>query len=196
MRSGRGFLNKEVLLEKRQLFFGVVLVVLALVAYIKWLVAPPFRDIRDLQVKISEKKRSLSTIEKAIPRLPEMEAKIAHLRQRANTLKGQLPGRSELPTLLERLSEVAEKSDVKIIEISPSTTIQVGRGVPDVYEELPIAITAKSGYHELGSFINQLENSDRIFLVKDIQIQSDRNDQKRHHVRLMVGTFVRQEENP
>ena len=65
-----------------------------------------------------------------------------------------------------------------------------------IYEELPIALTARSGYHELGAFINQLENSERIFMVKTIEIKADPSDPKRHHATLVVETFVREKVSP
>jgi len=59
-----------------------------------------------------------------------------------------------------------------------------------VYKEIPIMVTAKAGYHEVGRFIASLENSDRFMKVVDIQIKADRALPRKHDVELLVVTYV------
>lgn len=190
-------MNRALLLEKKTLMLGGILVFLFLVIYFRLLLGPAVGKMRLLRSQVVELEQRLKTTRSALARVAEIEKETARLRQFAEKSKSRLPNRSELPELLEHLSKTAEKSKVKIIEILPTKaeTTQVN-GTPaaeGLYEELPIAFSARSGYHELGTFLNQLENSERIFTVKDIEIKSDTSDQKRHHVRLVVGTFVQGE---
>ncbi|MFH1858598.1 MAG: type 4a pilus biogenesis protein PilO [Candidatus Omnitrophota bacterium] len=182
--------------SQRQLVIGGVFVFLVVTVYFKFLLGPAFGELRSKRVELGRLKQDLTSLKTAQAKLPEIQAGIARLREKSMELETRFPSKEELPGLLERLSEVAEKAQVKIVEIHPSELLRSEKKSSGPFEELPIAITAKSGYHELGAFINQLENSERIFAVKDIKIKSDSLDEKRHHVKLVVGTFVRERGNP
>ena len=189
-------MNKTSFSGNRQGILIGTSVFLFLFVFMKFLLGPAFGDLRSKHADVRKAKKSLANIKTAREKLPQLEAEIVRLRQKAEELESRLPSKTELPELLERLSEVAERSRMKIIEIHPFETVQA-EGIPSAtYEELLIAITAKSGYHELGSFISQLESSKRMFVVREIMIQFDPGDQKKHHIKLVVVTFVRQKESP
>ena len=182
-------------MDKKVWIFAGIVTLLVLTGYMKFFLGPALQKNGRLGSEIKDLRQRLKSTKASLARLPQMEKEIAQLHQKSETLKVRFPSKAELPELLEHLSGIAESSDVKIVEIlpasmmpAPSKTEKVGQGA---YEELPIAFTAKSGYHELGSFINRLENSERIFTVKDIEVKADPSDPKRHHVRLVVATFVR-----
>jgi len=166
-----------------------------LMGYMKFFLGPALQKGGRLGSEVKDLKQHLMSTQASLVKLPQMEKEIVRLRQKSEASKVRFPSKTELPELLEHLSEVAESSDVKIVEILPANMIpapmKMEKVVQGAYEELPIAFTAKSGYHELGSFINRLENSERIFTVKDIEIKADPSDPKRHHIRLVVATFVR-----
>lgn len=58
------------------------------------------------------------------------------------------------------------------------------------YTEVPITITAKSGYHQLGAFINRVENGKRLMKVADVDITFDNMNKTEHNVELLVMTYV------
>ena len=192
-------MNKEVLLENRKLILGIVIVFLAVWVFLKYFVGPAIGKASTLGGEVAGVRRNLTSVRVSLTKLPQLEAETERLRRSAKELAVRFPSESELPELLEHLSRVAKKSEVEIVEISPTRVIQVEakKAAPSaLYEELPIALTARSGYHELGFFINQLENSERIFTVKNIEIKADPSDRKRHRVELVLETFVRQKEKP
>jgi len=55
---------------------------------------------------------------------------------------------------------------------------------------MPIMITAKSGYHQLGNFISNLENEKRIINIEDLQIKYDASSPRMHNVVIMMKTYV------
>ncbi len=176
------------------LILGGVGLVLMGVVYLRFLFFPSLQKIGALQKEAREKSREVASIKQDFTKLPEIKNNIAKLRLKAEELEHNFPSEAELPNLLEHLSDVAEKADVKIVEISPGKSSPAMRKAPGAYQELPIVIMAKSGYHELGSFINQLENSERLFSVSGLSIKADPADQRAHHVRLVLETFVREKE--
>ena len=100
-----------------------------------------------------------------------------------------LPVEQEVPKLLEMLSTMARSSNVKIVGITPLASKQE-ESPEKIYQEIPILISAKSGYHELGRFLSDLESSDRFMKVSDIDIKENKSNVKRHDVELLVVTYV------
>ena len=104
----------------------------------------------------------------------------------------KLPAQQEIPALLENLSKMAKNANITIIGITPaaSKTAKEKKNQNQVYKEIPILIKAKSGYHELGRFLNNLENADRFMKVTDISIKANAALPKKHDVQLMVYTYA------
>jgi Tfp pilus assembly protein PilO len=57
------------------------------------------------------------------------------------------------------------------------------------YIEIPITINLRCSYHDLGRFINMIENSDRFMKVTDLTINTN-PDPMVHNIRLIVNIFV------
>jgi type IV pilus assembly protein PilO len=102
----------------------------------------------------------------------------------------KLPAQQEIPDLLESLSKMARNADISIVGITPVPSKLQKDRKGQVYKEIPILITAKSGYHELGRFLSNMENTDRFMKVVDIKIRANAAAPKRHDVELMVYTYV------
>lgn len=178
---------------------GGVIAILSFMVYTKYFLGPAFEKARLLGAEAKTLQQNLKAAKTALSGFSQFEKEVTRLREKTKELAIRFPSKTELPELLEHLSEIADKSGVQIVEISPSRMIQTAekeKVSSTLYEEIPIALTAKSGYHELGAFINQLENSERIFTVKNVEIKADPSDSKRHHVALVVETFVREKESP
>lgn len=141
-------------------------------------------EIRKLKIDIKNTKEDLYHEETLKKRLKDMEGRI-------DIYERKLPVEHEIPMLLEDLSRMAKDSYVKILGITP-----VGVGIREkqkkskVYREIPIMIKAKSGYHELATFINRLEDADRFMELSDIKIKSNKDDPRRHDIELTVSTYV------
>ena len=116
--------------------------------------------------------------------------------QKVESYEKKLPVEQEIPALLENLSDMAKDSNIKIVSIVPAMPKDNNPGNKSlIYREIPILITAKSGYHELGHFLNSLENADRFMKVVDINIKANKASPKKHDVELMICTYVLLPEN-
>jgi type IV pilus assembly protein PilO len=128
-----------------------------------------------------------------IANIPKFKKTIEAYRGKIELAEKRLPAEREIPSLLESLSDMARRCNVKIVSITPVVVPvkaeRSSRSRP-VYQEIPIAITAKSGYHELGSFISKLENSDRFMMVDDIEIRANKANPRSHDVELIVMTYI------
>ena len=95
--------------------------------------------------------------------------------------------RSEVPSLLESLSKLAQDSQVKIITLKPSDNSDAGLG----FTRIPIRMSASAGAHDLGIFLARLEGGPFFFKVTDLRIVSNASDERRHTVELSVETYAK-----
>ncbi len=87
------------------------------------------------------------------------------LDERLQTLIGQLPKDTEVPGLLEDITETGLSSGLAIDSIQ----LQSERS-HDYYVELPISITASGGYHDFATFISGVSGLPRIVTLHDFEI--------------------------
>lgn len=87
------------------------------------------------------------------------------LDERLQKLIGQLPKDTEVPGLLEDITETGLSSGLAIDSIQ----LQSERS-HDYYVELPISITASGGYHDFATFISGVSGLPRIVTLHDFEI--------------------------
>ena len=83
-------------------------------------------------------------------------------------LLSQLPGETEVPGLLEDISKYGEANGLALSEIMLKGEVQ-----KDFYIELPIDITVKGTYHDMGAFVSQVSSLPRIVTLHDFSVNPD-----------------------
>jgi len=146
------------------------------------------RDIKLLRTDISQLEDALSREGALKKQQSDMEAKLKGYEK-------NLPLESDVPVILEEISTIARAANVKIIGISPSTPREVEINKVEMpYKELPISIYAKSGYHQIGAFINKLESVDRFIKVSDLTISGVSETKDTHDLELLVSAYILKKE--
>jgi type IV pilus assembly protein PilO len=162
------------------------------VVYLLLFLWPQLARIGDIFAKMGETKAYLETIALNVARIDQFRHKVEAYKNKISSYEKRLPAEREIPALLEDLSNMAKTSGIKILSITPVVAPpREGRARKDqIYQEMPIMITAKSGYHELGQFLASLENASRLMKVVDIDIKANKATPRKHDVELVVSTFI------
>lgn len=167
-----------------------IIIASALVAvlfYFNFILKPQVLQAASLVMNMNKMRADLKKAESDIAEIPKFKNDIRTYEDKVAYYEKMLPAEREIPSLLQSLSEMAKNSNVKIIGITP-TVMEGEKGT--IYQELPILISAKSGYHELGRFLSSLENSERFIKVADISIRSNSANPKKHDVESLVVTYI------
>ncbi len=90
---------------------------------------------------------------------------LAELELRLETLIGQLPTDTEVPGLLEDITETGLSSGLTIENIILEPEV-----AHDYYVELPINIVATGGYHDFATFVSGVAGLPRIVTLHDFSI--------------------------
>lgn len=138
--------------------------------------------------------------------IEQLDGKISALRKRMTVMVSLESTRAEIEALSAELLEVSKR-----LPISEDTTVfyhalvgilkETGLGYSVVksvkatrrslYTEIPYEITLKAPYHEIGQFLNLIEeNPTRIMRVTRLKIENQNNTPTIHPITIRVSTFL------
>jgi type IV pilus assembly protein PilO len=95
---------------------------------------------------------------------------IEQMKRSFGTMLRQLPGQTEIPSLLQDISQTAQIDGLKQDLFKPENEIK-----KDFYAEKPIQIQVEGTYHQFGKFVSDLAALPRIVTVHDISIKPQGN---------------------
>ena len=98
-------------------------------------------------------------------------AQLAQIEQSFGTMLRQLPGETEIPSLIVDISQTGLAAGLQEKLFVPQAEIP-----KDFYAEKPIKIRLTGGYHEIGNFVSGIAALPRIVTLHDINIT--REDQE------------------
>jgi len=176
--------------EQIRLFALVgVFALIAVIVYVNFILAPQVRWALSNIVKAGKAAAELNKAKSDITGIDKFKQTIDSYRAKTGSYEKMLPSENQITAILEELSSLAKGAGVKIVGITPLAVKKDG-GKDRIDSEMPIVITAKSGYHELGRFIDTLENCGILMKISDIQIRLNRSTLKKHDVELLVVTYL------
>jgi type IV pilus assembly protein PilO len=179
--------------KTQQVLIVIAVSVLGAALYIYFVFVPQIMRVTSLIGRLGKMKTELSSAKSTITGMDELKKKMKEYNEKVELYEKKLPEEQEIPSLLENLSGMAKDANITITSIMPSLQSSKADGAHkqgNIYKEIPIVITAKSGYHELGYFLSKLENADRFMKVVDIGIKANKALPKKHDIELMVCTYV------
>jgi type IV pilus assembly protein PilO len=178
--------------QPKNIAITLAVAAIALLLYIYIFLGPQIGRFARLLAKTSKLGHELRVARRDVANIDKLSEDIAMFKTKVDLYEKKLPAEQEIPSLLESLTKMARRSNVTILGITPVSVSQreekefYGRA----YQEFPIVISAKSGYHELGSFLSDLENADRFMKVADLSIRSNNATPSRHNIELIVATYI------
>ena len=99
------------------------------------------------------------------------QQQLADIERSFGALLRQLPGRTEVPSLLVDISQVGVGAGLEEKLFQPANEIK-----KDFYAELPIKIRLTGSYHQMGEFVSGIAALPRIVTLHDIKISPDTKD--------------------
>lgn len=174
--------------SRTYLLIGVTAVIAAF--YFSFGIIPKATEMAKTARKVSSYNDKIDLVTSRVNRLDAINRKLVALREEYKGYSKSLPAQKEVPEFLEGLADIARTSKVKIQSITPTKTPDGETPSDKYYVEMPVRITARSGYHELGHFISNLEKGERLVIIKDLSIRSDPGDPWMHNIRILLNAYV------
>jgi type IV pilus assembly protein PilO len=123
-------------------------------------------ELEQLQVVLQKEAGELQRLESAAKRLPAIRQEIAMLETRWEVLRSLLPRETEMSSLLTDITTAGIRAGVQF------TLFEPGAAEPyDLYTRYPINVTVTGGYHQVGRFLDNMCNMDRLVGLSDLKLK-------------------------
>jgi type IV pilus assembly protein PilO len=99
------------------------------------------------------------------------KAQLTQMEQSFGTMLRQLPGETEIPSLIVDISQTGLAAGLQEKLFQPQAEIP-----RDFYAEKPITISLSGGYHEIANFVSGVAALPRIVTLHDINITPDNQE--------------------
>jgi type IV pilus assembly protein PilO len=135
-----------------------------------YLVPGGIQDQRSALAKSSDKEISLKTDFEAkalqAANLDTYKQQLDDMQKSFGTMLKQLPGKTELPSILQDISQAAQVDGLKQDLFRPGN-----ESPKDFYAETPIDLQLDGGYHDFGKFVSDVAALPRIVTLHNIIIK-------------------------
>ena len=161
------------------------------------LIAGFYFHVEDLNKRLSVVEQEEQTLRQDFEKkafeaanLEAYKAQLVEMEQRFGALVAQLPSETEVPGLLEDITDKGEMNGLSIKRID-----LLAEQAQTFYIELPIAIEAVGSYHDLGAFISGMAGLPRIVTLHDFEITLDADAAPMLEMSILAKTYRYRDEN-
>jgi type IV pilus assembly protein PilO len=145
---------------------AVIIVIAAVAGFGYWIDTSSQLDSLE-SVRATERQLRQEFVEKqrVITNIDAYRASIETMRTNLDTLLRQLPTRTEMPDLLEDISNTGRKNGLNFELFKPEA-----EQPREFYAAKPISIKARASYHQFGSFISNIAALSRIVTLESASL--------------------------
>lgn len=164
----------------------VVLIVLALIlgGGYWFLVKDQFDQLERAERKEQELRQQYESKAYQAANLAVFKQQMTEMEETFGTLVKQLPSETEVPGLLEDITNTALGNGLSLQEVK----LQSERP-RDFYAELPINIRVSGSYHELASFVSSVASLPRIVTLHDLTIKPTSANGEELDMQVLARTY-------
>jgi len=175
-------------LDKQKILLIVVATLLLAYLDFSFLVSLQSDSLKQLDLKIGKTKSDIDTTKRELIRMQQLEGSP----KKGRAVIKEFITEEEIPMLLSEISNIANKDKIKIVQIEPLKNPERAPDSGAGSNLLPIAIDLEvtGGYHQLGAFLSDLENSANFIAVNQISIISQGDDYNIQRISLRLITYA------
>lgn len=96
----------------------------------------------------------------------------------------------QLASLLQDISKIGNANNIRILQIKPSRDTQKAAAALK-FSPVTINLDLICGYHDLGKFINNLENNQAFISIESFKIEARSEEALKQRVSLTLKTYVK-----
>jgi type IV pilus assembly protein PilO len=162
-----GFLEKKVVpLDKKVIItiFALV-IILPTVAFYFLYYTDKAKEIKGLENQAATLRQEITTAKAIAAKLDEHLAEMEETKRLFAEASVLLPQKKEIPSLLTNISALGTNSGLNMATFSPG-----GERRQEFYAEIPVSISVKGPYHNIGTFLYEVSKLDRIVSAINISL--------------------------
>lgn len=122
-------------------------------------------EIKDLSTRYESVSRDLTKARQEVNSLPYLEKEYDLVHSKWQSAQSLLPDSEEMASLLRAVAVLGDQSGVVFVLFRP-----LPAQAAQYHTEHAIEVKVEGGYHEIGTFLGELANMERIVTVSDLSI--------------------------
>ena len=169
----------------QKIIFGVILLVVLVAGGYFLLLSPKMVEVDGLRQQRAAKETEMLQSRALAASLARFKQEAEALRARLERAKERLPSEREIPGLYRQVSDLAHQAGLAVSLFQPKEP-----ATKDVYQEVPISVSAEAGYHQLGAFLDRVARLPRIVNLTDMKITGISRPTGTIRADLTLATYV------
>lgn len=169
--------------------------------YYAYMLTPLLKQASQLKQEIGDSRRQLQFVRQVIAQGPQLKREQAKLEDEVKRLRQMLPSVEAMPAVIERLSDLARQTGVKIQTIlpertagsstaeAPSVPAKPAAKTVELYRSVPIQIDALAGFYQMENFLARLESDQQPMRLQSLRISENPKELRRHTIKLMITGY-------
>jgi len=139
---------------------------LAVILFAYWIdISSQLSDLHGLQSQETQIRTAIETEQQQAANIDIYKAQLKTVNDQFRFMLNLLPNQSEVPKLLEYISQVGAENGLEFKLFKPLPEVQ-----QDFFVELPIQISVTGNYHQLAHFVSDIAALPRIVTMHDFVI--------------------------
>jgi len=157
-------MNIELTKEQQQyLVFAILVIGGGGFGYVKYFWMPTSEKIKETTEKIEKVERKIQKAQRQAGRLNKIKKQLVRLNEEAEKVEKQLPKDLDLPGVIDTVSALARKNNVKITVFgAPASSTR------SHFKEISFALVVSATYHDIGRFLAAIALEERIFNARNV----------------------------
>jgi len=171
--------------QSQKLILGVFLLLIILAGGYFLLVQPRMAQLDTARAELAKVEAELSLNRALAANLSRFRTEAAQLRARLQAAQERLPNEKEMPGLYRQLTNLAQQTGLTVVLFQPREMKQ-----EDVYAEVPITLSAETGYHQLGAFFERMSRLPRLVSMKEMKLQGNEKGASSIRADVILATYL------
>ena len=186
---------QKIQLDKKKIIAGAVILLFLLYIDFAFILKSQFNLWKAINPKIAQLKKDIKKLNDDLAILSTSIKGKQETQETDQRTAEKIIKEEKIPNLLEEISKIANKREVKIMQIKPLSHPPTAK--PELTTAttklFPVSIKLDllGGYHQLGKFINDLENASVFMEVDTLRISSESTSIMTQQIELTLKTYVK-----
>jgi len=187
-------LIKKIQTDKKKIVGAVIVLLFIVYIDFAFVLKSQFRMLKVASPKIAQLKKDIKKINSDLSLIQVAGKGKEKDREAAIKIIEKIAREDDVPLILEEISNLANKREIKLIQIKP---VKAPLAKPEVTTAtsklfpLSIVLGISGGYHQFGKFIADLENARYFLAVEELKIMPDPVNYLKQQITLTLKTYVK-----
>jgi Tfp pilus assembly protein PilO len=178
-------------IDKKTLRNSGILIGLIIV-FIMICLVPAVKSNRELKAQCVDLENNIIRSIKKIEDYPQLKKQMEDVERYVTRHLGRLLDEGHKTRLIGDVSDMAKKCDVAIVSMKPRPyAYELPEDFLKYVKPFSYELLLESGYHQFGTFINEIENFEVTLKVEEFHIETTLEDDESHAIKLILTTYAK-----